>query len=85
MRRETDRAHAARIGCVLAGVIFPAARWQLITHAEHYGADAATVAELWAIPVGTYHRIDAVITAARTGRSARSGPPPMCLSSPPPR
>ena len=40
--RRSARADMARIAHVLAGVTFPAAKWQLIMHAEDYGADATS-------------------------------------------
>ncbi|MBW0136186.1 DUF2795 domain-containing protein [Pseudonocardia abyssalis] len=52
-----------RIRHVLAGVAFPAAKWQLIIHAEDYGADASTRTELWGLPAGTYDGLGAVVAA----------------------
>ena len=49
--RRSARADMARIAHVLAGVTFPAAKWQLIMHAEDYGADATSRSDLWRLPV----------------------------------
>lgn len=62
----------ARIRHVLTGVSFPAAKWELITHAEAYGADAPTRADLWSLPAGTYDGVAAVVAA-------------LGLTAPPPR
>ena len=63
MYRRNPRADAQRITQVLTGLAFPAAKWQLIMHAEDYGADASTRAELWALPVGSFRDLDAVLVA----------------------
>jgi Protein of unknown function (DUF2795) len=39
-----------RLRDVLAEQRFPAARWELIAHALHYGADVHTLRELHALP-----------------------------------
>ena len=56
-------ADIQRIRHVLTGVPFPAAKWQLIIHAEEYGADAPTRADLWGLPAGTYDGFAAVVAA----------------------
>lgn len=58
--RRTSRADLARIGQVLAGLTYPAAKWQIVTQADHYGADSLTTAQLWSLPVGTYPDLAAV-------------------------
>jgi hypothetical protein len=79
--RRTSRADVTRIGQVLDGVEFPAAKWQLIAHADHYGADAVTRTELWSMPVGVYPDLVSVLTAigvlARPARSRAVTPPPV--------
>jgi hypothetical protein len=45
--RRTTRADVARIGHVLAGLTYPAAKWQIVGQADAYGADAVTTAQLW--------------------------------------
>jgi hypothetical protein len=72
MPRETDRAVGMRLSCVLDGLLFPAAKWQIVTHAEYYGADARSIAQLWAIPVRSYADVAAVteeIVPARLPRA----------------
>ena len=62
MRRNV-RADIARIRHVLADVPFPAAKWQLIIHAEDYGADSGTRADLWGLPARSYADLNAVLGA----------------------
>lgn len=59
--RRVPHADARRIAQVLAGLEFPAAKWQLVTYAEEYGADAATRADLWSLPVASYPGLPAVL------------------------
>jgi hypothetical protein len=61
--RRNPRADAERVSQVLAGMAYPAAKWQLIMQAEEYGADAPTRAELWALPTGSYPDLPAVLAA----------------------
>ena len=63
MMRRSSRADVARVRHVLAGVTFPAAKWQLIIHAEDYGADATTRSDLWRLAAGVYPDIQAVLAA----------------------
>lgn len=63
MSRRSLRADVLRLGHVLAGLAFPAAKWQLIMHAEAYGADADTCVELWSLPTGSYPDQHAVLAA----------------------
>lgn len=63
MYRSNPRLDAERVSQALAGMAFPAAKWQLIMHAEEYGADGATRAELWALPRGSYSDPTAVLAA----------------------
>lgn len=87
MYRRSMRADAARIGHVLAGLEFPAAKWQLVMHAEDYGADATTRAQVWSLPVGSYADPAAVLAALglapapASRRSRPAGLPDRC--SPP--
>jgi hypothetical protein len=60
-----------RVSQVLAGMVYPAAKWQLVMQAEAYGADAATRAELWALPTGTYADLRSVLDAGAAGRATR--------------
>ena len=63
MHRRNPRADVRRLSQVLAGIPFPAAKWQLIMHAEEYGADAASRAELWALPASSYPDLRSVLVA----------------------
>jgi hypothetical protein len=65
--RRNPRADAERVTQVLAGLDYPAAKWQILMHAESYGADAFTRAELWALPTGEYADLDTVLMAVRDG------------------
>lgn len=70
MTRWNRRVDAERLTQVLDGVAYPAAKWQLIMHAEEYGADTATRADLWSLPSGDYPDLVAVLAAIECGRSA---------------
>lgn len=52
-----------RLRHVLADQRFPAARWELISRAEFYGADSRTRTELAALPAARYRSLDDVIGA----------------------
>lgn len=78
--RKGTAADVQRIKYVLAGMTFPAAKWQLIMHAEEYGADAATRSDLWGLPAHTYDGVASVVaalglTAAPPRRGFRTAPP----------
>jgi hypothetical protein len=70
------RADAQRISQVLAGLRYPAARWQVLAEADHYGADSASRAQLWALPPGVYDDLSSVLVElgllARNGRRPRA-------------
>jgi hypothetical protein len=61
--RIDPRANVERVSQVLAGMTFPAAKWQLVMQAEAYGADAESRAELWALPTGIYPDLRSVLDA----------------------
>jgi hypothetical protein len=61
--RRSLRADTQRISQVLAGLDFPAAKWQLIMYAEEYGADSTTRADLWSLPTGVYTDLSRVLAA----------------------
>jgi hypothetical protein len=61
-----------RVSQVLTGMVFPAAKWQLVMQAEAYGADAATRAELWALPTGTYADLRSVLDAVAAAERERA-------------
>ncbi len=50
-----------RITQVLAGLEYPAARWQVLAEADHYGADSASLAQLWTLRAGTYRNLGSVL------------------------
>ncbi|WP_300011256.1 DUF2795 domain-containing protein [Pseudonocardia sp.] len=75
MMRRGTQADLQRVRHVLAGLAFPAAKWQLIIHAEDYGADASTRAELWALPPGDYPDLPAVFVALGLASVAPRRPP----------
>lgn len=78
-RRRDVRADVQRIAHVLADLEYPAAKWRVLAEADHYGADAQTRAQLWALPSGVYEDLDGVLAglglpvgiAARTGSTVR--------------
>jgi hypothetical protein len=72
--RRNPRADAERVSQVLAGMVYPAAKWQLLMAAEEYGADASTRAELWSLPTGEYADLDAVLSALRGNAAAEALP-----------
>lgn len=87
--RRTTHADLLRVRQVLAGLPFPAAKWQLIIYAEEYGADAATRSEIWALPVGTYPDLSAVLAsvgvaaaAVDPARRGRRGAPAVVAPAP---
>lgn len=75
MMRRGTQADMQRVRQVLAGLAFPAAKWQLITHAEHYGADSATRADLWALRPGDYPDLQAVFAALGLATTPPRRPP----------
>ncbi|MGH3585408.1 MAG: DUF2795 domain-containing protein [Pseudonocardia sp.] len=62
-----------RMSQILAGAQYPAAKWQLIMHAEEHGADGRTRAELWALPAGSYKDLPAVLAALLAVPGRRDG------------
>jgi len=54
---------------VLAGVRFPAPRWQLVAHAQHWGATPSCISELVALPVREYRNLNDVAAAIAHQRS----------------
>ena len=63
VHRSNSRADVERLSQVLADATFPAAKWQLLMHAEQYGADSATRTDLWALPAGDYPTLTDVLVA----------------------
>jgi hypothetical protein len=48
---------------VLAGLAFPADRWQVLAHVDHYGPDRGTRHLFWQLPEQSYRSIGAVLAA----------------------
>ena len=59
---------------VLAGVRFPAPRWQLVAHAQHWGATPSCITELVTLPVREYRNLSDVAAAIAQQRSAAHRP-----------
>jgi hypothetical protein len=68
---------------VLAGVRFPAPRWQLVAHAQHWGATPSCITELVALPVRDYRSLADVAAAIAQQRSAMARRPPDARPDPP--
>lgn len=60
-----------RLRQVLAEQRFPAERWELISGAEHYGADARSRAELQSLPARRYASLAEVLYAVERHRDRR--------------
>jgi hypothetical protein len=70
---------AHQVAAALAGVVYPARRWQLLAQADHYGADVHTRAELSRLPEGLYPDLATVIATIAAGLSNRHlDPRPPC-------
>ncbi len=74
MLRRNTHTDQQRIRCVLADLSFPAAKWQVITHSESYGADATTRSDLWSLPIGTYPDLPAVLAALGLAKAPATRP-----------
>ncbi|MGQ0482051.1 MAG: DUF2795 domain-containing protein [Pseudonocardia sp.] len=58
---------------VLAGLSFPAPRWAIVAHAQHWGASAGCIAELIQLPVRDYRDLRDVAGALGARRGAHVG------------
>jgi hypothetical protein len=54
---------ADRISQVLAELRYPAAKWQVLAEADHYGADSTSRAQLWTLQPGVYPNLHSVLVA----------------------
>ena len=61
-----DPQHERMVRQVLAGLTYPAEKWQILTQAELYGADVGTVTELHRLPAKEY-RSPTEVTSALNG------------------
>jgi hypothetical protein len=69
------RPGAQRITQVLAGLRYPAAKWQILAEADHYGADSTSLAQLWTLSAGTYRNLGSVLAElGLVGRTPADGP-----------
>lgn len=77
MRPDSRMAITRRLTWVLDDLRFPAATWQLIACAHHYGADVHSLSELAELPARSYadlaEVVEAVVTARRPIRAAPLG------------
>ncbi len=55
-------ADETRLRQVLEGLRYPAQKWQIVTWAETYGADATTKTELAGLPLAPYRCVGDVLT-----------------------
>ncbi|WP_181779342.1 DUF2795 domain-containing protein [Pseudonocardia pini] len=60
----------ARLTAALAGLAFPARRWQLIAQAKDYGADAQTQLELQSLPEQMFGHLADVVRAVEARDAA---------------
>jgi Protein of unknown function (DUF2795) len=58
-----------RLRHVLAGLSFPARRWQVIAEAEHYGADSRTRRELHTLPDARFESYASLLWALERARA----------------
>jgi hypothetical protein len=73
---------------VLAGLEFPAQRWQVIAQAQYYGAGTAYTGELTRLPVRTYQSLREVaveLSKVRRGGLIRARTAPTSRRVPLPR
>ncbi|ALE81338.1 hypothetical protein WY02_26505 [Pseudonocardia sp. AL041005-10] len=59
------------VGPVLAGLAFPAQRWQVLAEADAWGAPGVLRRLLAELPSGRYADLDSVVRAVRTARPRR--------------
>ncbi len=59
------------VGPVLAGLTFPAQRWQVLAEADAWGAPGVLRRLLAELPSGRYADLDSVVRAVRTVRPRR--------------
>jgi len=58
--RASRPSTVAGLAVVLDGLALPAHRWEIVMHAEHYGADRSTRSMLASLPDGRYEDLPAV-------------------------
>ncbi len=67
---------------VLAGLPFPAPRWEIVAHAQHWGAAAGCVTELMQLPARDYRDLRDVVGALRARRGATHAAPSASTRAP---
>jgi hypothetical protein len=72
------------IRAVLDGVHFPAPRWQLVAHAQHWGANPSFITELVSLPVRDYRSLNDVSAAIAQHRRDAANSSRLPPASPPP-
>jgi anti-sigma B factor antagonist len=58
----------SQVAAVLADLVYPAAKWQVLAEADHYGGNIDVRSLLWALPAGSYESLETI-------RAALLGPP----------
>lgn len=80
---STSRAVSVLVP-VLTGLRFPADRWQVLAHVDHYGADPGTRHLFWALPERSYPNAAAVLAELGVPPAGRpSGQPTHPGAAPP--
>lgn len=69
MSRSVDQ----RVRQVLRGLHFPAEKWQIVTQAEIYGADARTRDQLYQLPMREYRSWSEVAELVASNNQAPAG------------
>jgi Protein of unknown function (DUF2795) len=67
-----DRQRERAVRQVLQGLTYPAEKWQIVTQAELYGADAEIRGQLYGLPMREYRDLGEVAEALDGGGSVRS-------------
>lgn len=47
-----------QVALVLAGLVYPVAKWQILAEADHYGTNGPIREALWALPSAEYQSFD---------------------------
>jgi hypothetical protein len=77
--RVDPRSSAVQV--ILAELRFPAARWQIIAEAQHYGAPQPYLAKIFDLPVRPYRSLTEVV--AELDRGSRQPRRPGCRQAEP--
>lgn len=63
-----------RVAAAVAGVSYPARKWELLAWADHNGVGTEMRRALWALPRGMYRGLAEVVAAVAA--TSRQGEPP---------